>query len=178
MEVYNDIPVPSEAQPVAFRDDNPVVFVAGEKACQRFGARLPEDIVEAIRRFRIAVKSPLGTPVGGGHGSLNVTRRQALDLDVCMRPVRCFPGVPLPVRQPGMLDVILVRENTEDVCGEIGWERGRREAAELIQAGITETIRRKRLSYDMQRPREGATKVKTSEFVAAIIENMALRAAA
>jgi len=106
---------------------------AGEKAYQRFGTWLPDDTVEAIRRFRIAIKGPLTTPVGGGHRSLNVTLRQVLDLYVCMRPVRYFPGVPSPVRNPEKLDVVIFRENTEDVYAGIEWPPGSPEASQVIE---------------------------------------------
>jgi isocitrate dehydrogenase len=111
---------------------------AGEKAHQEFGNWLPEDTLDAIRAFRIAVKGPLTTPVGGGIRSLNVTLRQLLDLYVCWRPVRYFPGVPSPVKHPERLNVVIFRENTEDVYAGIEWREGTAEAHKVIQFLNTE----------------------------------------
>jgi isocitrate dehydrogenase len=107
--------------------------LAGEKAHKEFGNWLPEDTLDAIRAFRIAVKGPLTTPVGGGIRSLNVTLRQLLDLYVCWRPVRYFPGVPSPVKHPERLNVVIFRENTEDVYAGIEWREGTAEARKVIQ---------------------------------------------
>jgi isocitrate dehydrogenase len=106
--------------------------LAGEKAFQQTGNWLPDQTVEAIQKFRMAIKGPLTTPVGGGFRSLNVTLRQLLDLYVCLRPVRYFPGVPSPVKQPERLDVVIFRENTEDVYAGIEWREGTAEAHKLI----------------------------------------------
>ena len=106
---------------------------AGEKAHDRFGEWLPADTVEAIRAFKVAIKGPLTTPVGGGIRSLNVTLRQILTLYSCVRPVKWYPGVPSPMREPGKLDVVIFRENTEDVYAGIEWERGTEEAGKLIE---------------------------------------------
>jgi isocitrate dehydrogenase len=106
--------------------------LAGEKAHQETGNWLPDDTVEAIKRFRIAIKGPLTTPVGGGFRSLNVTLRQVLNLYVCLRPVRYFPGVPSPVKRPDLLDVVIFRENTEDVYAGIEWKQGSPEAQKVI----------------------------------------------
>ncbi|MBI4577300.1 MAG: isocitrate dehydrogenase (NADP(+)) [Planctomycetes bacterium] len=97
---------------------------AGEAAHERLGEWLPEDTLEAIRAYRVALKGPLTTPVGGGIRSLNVTLRQVLDLYGCVRPVRYFQGVPSPMRDPGRLDVVIFRENTEDVYAGIEWASG------------------------------------------------------
>ncbi len=105
---------------------------AGEKAFAKFGNWLPADTVQAIREFRVAIKGPLTTPVGGGVRSLNVALRQILDLYVCMRPVRYFPGVPSPVKQPELVDVVIFRENTEDVYSGIEWKAGTPEAKRVI----------------------------------------------
>lgn len=105
---------------------------AGEKAFNQFGTWLPEDTVEAIRDFRIAIKGPLTTPVGGGIRSLNVTLRQILDLYACVRPVKWIPGVPSPVKHPERMNVIIFRENTEDVYAGIEWVAGTDEAKKLI----------------------------------------------
>src|SRR6266404_1649985 len=92
---------------------------AGEKAFNEFKQWLPDETVDAIRDFRIAIKGPLTTPVGGGIRSLNVALRQLLDLYACIRPVRYIAGVPAPVKQPGKLDVVIFRENIEDVYAGI-----------------------------------------------------------
>ncbi len=106
---------------------------AGEKAYKEFGNWLPDGTLDAIRAFRIAIKGPLTTPVGGGIRSLNVTLRQLLDLYVCWRPVRYFPGVPSPVKHPERLNVVIFRENTEDVYAGIEWREGTAEARKVIQ---------------------------------------------
>ncbi len=106
---------------------------AGEKAYHRFQTWLPEDTLAAIQRFRIAIKGPLTTPVGGGIRSLNVALRQLLTLYVCMRPVRYYPGVPSPMKHPELLDVVIFRENTEDVYAGIEWRQGTPEARKVIE---------------------------------------------
>jgi len=111
---------------------------AGEKAHKEFGSWLPDGTLDAIRAFRIAIKGPLTTPVGGGIRSLNVTLRQVLDLYVCWRPVRYFPGVPSPVKHPERLNVVIFRENTEDVYAGIEWREGTAEAHKVIQFLNTE----------------------------------------
>jgi isocitrate dehydrogenase len=105
---------------------------AGEKAFNQFKEWLPQDTVEAIRYFRVAIKGPLTTPVGGGIRSLNVTLRQVLDLYACVRPVRYFQGVPSPVRNPERMNVVIFRENTEDVYAGIEWKSGTPEVKKLI----------------------------------------------
>jgi isocitrate dehydrogenase len=105
---------------------------AGEKAFNTFQTWLPDDTLEAIKEFRIAIKGPLTTPVGGGIRSLNVTLRQLLTLYVCMRPVKYYPGVPSPMKRPEMLNVIIFRENTEDVYAGIEWKEGTADAAKVI----------------------------------------------
>ena len=104
---------------------------AGEKAHERTGEWLPQETLDAFTKFRVAIKGPLTTPVGGGIRSLNVTIRQVLDLYSCVRPVRWIPGVPSPVRRPGDLDVVIFRENTEDVYAGLEWEAGTPEAERL-----------------------------------------------
>ncbi len=111
---------------------------AGEKAYKELGSWLPDGTLDAIRAFRIAIKGPLTTPVGGGIRSLNVTLRQVLDLYVCWRPVRYFPGVPSPVKRPERLNVVIFRENTEDVYAGIEWREGTAEARKVIQFLNTE----------------------------------------
>jgi isocitrate dehydrogenase len=106
---------------------------AGEKAKAKFNDWLPQDSVDAIREFRVAIKGPLTTPVGGGIRSLNVTLRQVLDLYACIRPVKYYKGTPSPVKNPERMDVVIFRENTEDVYAGIEWEQGTPEAARLIE---------------------------------------------
>src|SRR5438874_2001368 len=106
---------------------------AGEKAKARFQNWLPDDTISAIREFRVAIKGPLTTPVGGGIRSLNVALRQILDLYSCVRPVKYYRGVPSPVKHPERMDVVIFRENTEDVYAGIEWEQGTAECARLIE---------------------------------------------
>ena len=103
-------------------------ILAGEKAYEKTGEWLPEETLKALREFRVGIKGPLTTPVGGGIRSLNVTLRQVLDLYACIRPVRYIPGVPSPVKQPENVDVVIFRENTEDVYAGIEWKSGSAEA--------------------------------------------------
>jgi len=101
---------------------------AGEKAYKNFGDWLPQETVNAMQEFRVSIKGPLTTPVGGGIRSLNVTLRQVLDLYACIRPVRYFEGVGSPMRQPEKLNIVVFRENTEDVYAGIEWRAGSPEA--------------------------------------------------
>jgi isocitrate dehydrogenase len=110
---------------------------AGDKAQAVYGADcppnlLPDETIEAIREFLVAIKGPLTTPVGEGFRSLNVTLRQVLDLYVCLRPVRYFKGVPSPVKRPELVDAVIFRENTEDIYAGIEWETGTPEARKVI----------------------------------------------
>jgi isocitrate dehydrogenase len=105
---------------------------AGEKANAEYGEWLPQDTFNAIEHFRVALKGPLTTPVGGGFRSLNVTLRQVLDLYACVRPVRYFEGVPAPVTHPENMNVVIFRENTEDVYAGIEWAQGTPEAKKII----------------------------------------------
>jgi isocitrate dehydrogenase len=107
--------------------------LAGEKAFNQTGSWLPEDTLNVIREHHVAIKGPLTTPVGGGIRSLNVALRQILDLYVCMRPVRYFNGVPSPMKRPDKLNVVIFRENTEDVYAGIEWQQGTPEAAKVIE---------------------------------------------
>ena len=106
---------------------------AGEKAFNTFKEWLPAETVEAVRDFRVSIKGPLTTPVGGGIRSLNVALRQLLDLYACVRPVKYFKGVPSPVVHPEQLDVMIFRENTEDVYIGIEWRSGSPEAKKLLE---------------------------------------------
>ena len=108
-----------------------VEVLAGEKAFNETGSWLPDETVEALKHYRVSIKGPLTTPVGGGIRSLNVTLRQVLDLYACVRPVRWVPGVPSPVKRPQDLDVVIYRENTEDVYAGIEWQGGSPEAEKL-----------------------------------------------
>ncbi len=105
---------------------------AGEQAAEKYGDVLPDDVFKAIKFYRVAMKGPLTTPVGGGYRSLNVTMRRKLDLYACVRPVRYFEGVVAPVKHPEYINMIIFRENTEDVYAGIEWERGTNEAKEVI----------------------------------------------
>ena len=106
---------------------------AGEKAYNEFKQWLPDETVNAIRDFRISIKGPLTTPVGGGIRSLNVALRQLLDLYACVRPVHYFAGVPSPVKHPERMDVVIFRENTEDVYIGIEWKSGTPEVKKLLE---------------------------------------------
>ena len=105
---------------------------AGEKAFNRFQDWLPEDTVTAFKEFVVGIKGPLTTPVGGGIRSLNVTLRQMLDLYVCLRPVRYFAGVPSPVKRPDQIDMVIFRENTEDIYAGVEWAAETPEARKVI----------------------------------------------
>jgi len=105
---------------------------AGEKAFKQFESWLPDETVDAFREFLVGIKGPLTTPVGGGIRSLNVALRQLLDLYVCLRPVRYFPGVPSPVKRPELVDMVIFRENSEDIYAGIEWQAESPEAKKLI----------------------------------------------
>jgi isocitrate dehydrogenase len=105
---------------------------AGDKAHAKFGEYLPQETLDALAHYRVSIKGPLSTPVGGGIRSLNVTLRQVLDLYACVRPVRYFTGVPSPVRAPENVDMVIFRENTEDVYAGIEWPAGSEGANAII----------------------------------------------
>jgi len=105
---------------------------AGGKSFEKFNEWLPKDTLEAIREYIVAIKGPLTTPIGGGIRSLNVALRQELDLYVCSRPVRYFNGVPSPVKRPELVDMVIFRENTEDIYAGIEWESGSAEVKKVI----------------------------------------------
>ncbi len=107
---------------------------AGEKALKVYGEGvwLPEETMDALREFVISIKGPLTTPIGGGIRSLNVAMRQGLDLYVCLRPIRYFKGVPSPVREPEKTNMVIFRENTEDIYAGIEWAEGTPEAKKII----------------------------------------------
>jgi isocitrate dehydrogenase len=105
---------------------------AGEKAYNKFGEWLPEDTLTALSTYLVGIKGPLTTPVGGGIRSLNVALRQELDLYVCQRPVRYFRGVPSPVKQPELVDMVIFRENSEDIYAGVEWAEGTPEVKKVI----------------------------------------------
>ncbi len=105
---------------------------AGEKSHNQFGSWLPDATVEACREYLVSIKGPLTTPIGGGIRSLNVALRQLLDLYVCLRPVRWFRGVPSPVKKPQEVDMVIFRENTEDIYAGIEWPSGSEEIAKVL----------------------------------------------
>ena len=107
--------------------------LAGEKAFRETGSWLPEETLEAFRQYRIGIKGPLTTPVGGGIRSINVALRQELDLYACIRPIKYIPGVPSPMRDPERVDMVVFRENTEDVYAGIEWPSGSLEARKVIE---------------------------------------------
>ncbi len=106
-------------------------ILAGEEAIEKKGEPLPQETIDTIREYVVAIKGPLTTPVGGGYRSLNVTLRQVLDLFVCLRPVKYLKGVPSPMKHPELLDIVVFRENTEDVYAGIEWPYDTAEAAEV-----------------------------------------------
>ena len=119
-------------------------ILAGEKANEETGEWLPQDSVDAISDYLVAIKGPLTTPVGGGIRSLNVSLRQLLDLYACVRPVKWIRGVPSPVKSPEKLDIVIFRENTEDVYAGIEWRGGSEEAErirEFINSNFNKNIR-------------------------------------
>ncbi|WP_028561905.1 NADP-dependent isocitrate dehydrogenase [Paenibacillus pinihumi] len=111
---------------------------AGEKAFNEYGEWLPADTLTAIREYIVAIKGPLTTPIGGGIRSLNVALRQELDLYTCLRPVRYFDGVPSPVKRPELVDMVIFRENTEDIYAGIEYQEGSAEVKKVIEFLKTE----------------------------------------
>ena len=108
-------------------------ILAGEKAFQRTGEWLPQETIDALKKYVVSIKGPLTTPVGEGMRSLNVTLRQVLDLYACVRPVRYYQGVVSPVKDPGQVDMVIFRENTEDVYAGIEWQAGTEKANRVIE---------------------------------------------
>ena len=107
--------------------------LAGQKAFDKTGSWLPQETLDAFREYLVGIKGPLTTPIGGGIRSLNVALRQELDLYVCQRPVRYFSGVDSPVKRPDLVDMVIFRENTEDIYAGIEFERGS-EGVEKLKA--------------------------------------------
>jgi len=120
---------------VAYKGERKIVWkevLAGEKAFRETGSWLPAETLETFRTYLVGIKGPLTTPVGGGIRSLNVALRQELDLYVCLRPVRWFQGAPSPVRKPDQVDMVIFRENTEDIYAGIEWQEGTPEVKKVI----------------------------------------------
>jgi len=156
-------------------------ILAGGKAQQKLGTPIPEQTLRTIEEHRVAIKGPIFTPVGGGIRSINVALRQRLDLYACIRPVRYYPGVPSPLRHPEKLDVVIFRENTEDVYAGIEWPQGSPEALKLlaflekelgvklpldsglgikpISMGRTKRLVRRAIAYALQHGRRSVTLV-------------------
>lgn len=153
---------------------------AGEKAMHLQGEWLPSDTIEAISRYRVALKGPLTTPIGGGIRSLNVTLRQALNLYAVVRPIRYFRGVASPMRDPQLIDVVVFREHTEDVYSGIEWQQGSTGAKQILQVlgelgrtlpedsgigikhvsrSVSQRLVRKAISYAIQQQRTDVTLV-------------------
>jgi isocitrate dehydrogenase len=158
---------------------------AGEKAFRLKGDWAPEETIETIREYKIGIKGPLTTPVGGGIRSINVLLRQRLDLYACIRPVKYISGTPSPLKHPEKVDMVVFRENTEDVYAGIEWKEGSREALQMmfdylgwnevgkrIPKALEKTISQKRVTYDLARQMRGAKKLRCSEFATAVIENL------
>jgi len=125
----------------AYKGERSIVWkevLAGQKAKDKTGSYLPDETLDAIRTYRVAIKGPLTTPVGKGIRSLNVTMRQNLDLFVCLRPVHYFSGVPSPVKHPEKVEMVVFRENTEDIYAGIEWEAGSAEVEKVIDFLQTE----------------------------------------
>ena len=126
-QVVLDAAAARHGKKIAWRE-----VLAGQKAFDQTGSWLPDETIEVFRDYLIGIKGPLTTPVGGGIRSLNVAIRQILDLYVCLRPVRWFTGVPSPVKHPEKVDMVIFRENTEDIYAGFEVEQGSPEAARLI----------------------------------------------
>ena len=125
----------NEAVAKAYDGEKIIVWkevLAGRKANDKVGSWLPVETLDSIREYLIAIKGPLTTPVGGGMRSLNVSLRQILDLYSCVRPIRWFEGVPSPVKKPDLVDMIIFRENTEDIYAGIEWMQGTKEVERVI----------------------------------------------
>lgn len=125
----------------AYSDQKKIVWkeiYAGEKAFNKKNSWLPDESLDSINKYLIAIKGPLTTPVGGGMRSLNVTLRQVLDLYACVRPVKWFKGVPSPVKDPSLVDMVIFRENTEDIYAGIEWPHGSDEVEKVKNFLINE----------------------------------------
>ncbi|WP_158379739.1 NADP-dependent isocitrate dehydrogenase [Candidatus Williamhamiltonella defendens] len=132
------INVVNAAVELAYKNQKKITWMeiyAGEKSTQIYGKDvwLPDETLDLIRQYHVAIKGPLTTPIGGGMSSLNVALRQQLDLYVCLRPVRYYRGTPSPLKQPKLTDMVIFRENTEDIYAGIEWKAGSAEAKKLIE---------------------------------------------
>ena len=128
-------PVLDAAVAKAYGDSRRIFWqeiLAGEKAFKLSRSYLPVETLTALREYRVALKGPLTTPIGGGFRSLNVTLRQVLDLYACIRPVRYYAGVPSPLKEPEKIDMVIFRENTEDLYAGVEWPANSPEAQRLI----------------------------------------------
>jgi isocitrate dehydrogenase len=130
--------VVDEAVGRAYRQDRRIAWMeifAGQKAAERYGGAqfLPDETIDALKRYVVSIKGPLATPVGGGFRSLNVSIRQALDLYACVRPIRYFPGVQTPVKDSDLVSMVVFRENTEDIYAGIEWPAGSPEGLKLMK---------------------------------------------
>ncbi|MQY59521.1 MAG: isocitrate dehydrogenase (NADP(+)) [Clostridia bacterium] len=168
----------------AYQERKKIIWLeiyAGEKANEKYGEYLPQDTIQSIRDHIVAIKGPLTTPVGGGYRSLNVTLRQVLELYACVRPVEYFPGVPSPMLHPEKMNMVIFRENTEDVYAGIEWPQGSKEVKKLLHylkkelgveiredSGIgikpisitgTKRLVRKAIQYALERERRSVTLV-------------------
>ena len=121
-------------------------ILAGEKAFKMTGSWLPDETLDKIKEYKIAIKGPLTTPVGGGIRSINVTLRQALKLYACVRPVKYIKGMPSPVKNPEKVDVVIYRENMEDLYAGIEWKQGSEDARKVINFLNTEM--KQKLEFD------------------------------
>lgn len=135
----------------AYKGDRKIAWMevyAGEKATQVYDQDtwLPQETLDAVRDYVVSIKGPLTTPVGGGIRSLNVALRQQLDLYVCLRPVRWFEGVPSPVKKPGDVDMVIFRENSEDIYAGVEWKAGTPEAQKVIKF-LTEEMGVKKIRF-------------------------------
>lgn len=132
----------------AYKGQRKIVWkevLAGEKAFKKTGEWLPKETEDALKEYLVGIKGPLTTPVGGGFRSLNVTIRQRLDLFVCLRPVKYYPGIPSPVKRPELIDMVVFRENTEDVYAGYELKEGSQDALDLI------THLKERYGWDIRR---------------------------
>ena len=141
--MYKHIKVPAGEKIKAYGGKRKIAWMevyAGSKATQVYGPDvwMPEETLEAVKEYVVSIKGPLHTPVGGGIRSLNVALRQALDLYLCLRPVRYFKGVPSPLREPEKTDMVIFRENSEDIYAGIEWEAGTPEAKKMVDFLIKE----------------------------------------
>ena len=126
----------NEAIKKAYNEKKSIEWIevfAGDKALKEFGTHLPEETIKTFSKYLIGIKGPLTTPIGGGIRSLNVALRQTLDLYVCLRPIRWFKGISSPIKEPNKVNMIVFRENTEDIYAGIEWKNGTKEAKKFYE---------------------------------------------